>query len=158
MNQDATTLEQANQPPVEAQIAEVSWEDWRKESFALLKSLIPKSSWDQFQKDEVIKVNGEKWIYLISPYFQTEIRYQKSGKLKAYSCIQLSLPAPIYLRMLGEYFLIKNHEELYWKTANMFMKTGFNSADLLQFSTIFVAAGDVALAVNLAFEIFKALP
>ena len=86
----------------------------------LLRSVLPESSWSDLEDRGVIQIGGKRGNYVISPYSQTEIRDLSSGKCVAYACLQLSIPAPTYDRMVAEYLLIRNAEDVYWKTANIF--------------------------------------
>ena len=89
---------------------------------------------------------------MISPYSQTEIRDSTTGRCVAYACLQLSIPAPTYDRMVAEYLLIRNAEDVYWKTANIFSRTG----NEFGIATLFLIAFDIALFVNLMLEILAA--
>ncbi|MDP3731166.1 MAG: hypothetical protein Q8R34_01580 [bacterium] len=115
----------------------------------LLKTILPKKVWIEFEERGVIQLTGKRGIYVISPYTQTEIRDLKSGRCVAHACLQLSTPAPSYDRVVAEYLLIKNDENLYWKTANIFSRSGneFNNA------VLFLIAFDFALFANLLLSI-----
>src|ERR671923_45826 len=97
----------------------------------------------------VFQISGKRGNYVISPYSQTEIRDSSSGRCVAYACLQLSIPAPTYDRMVAEYLLIKNAEDVYWKTANIFSRTG----NEFGIATLFLIAFDIALFVNLLLEV-----
>src|SRR5437667_304049 len=94
-------------------------------------------------------ISGKRGNYVISPYSQTEIRDASSGRCVAYACLQLSIPAPTYDRMVAEYLLIKNAEDVYWKTANIFSRSG----NEFGIATLFLIAFDIALFVNLLLEV-----
>ena len=118
----------------------------------LLRSILPESSWTELEQRGVIQYAGKRGTYVISPYSQTEIRDTSSGRCIAYACLQLSIPAPTYDRMVAEYLLIKNAEEVYWKTANIFSRTG----NEFGIATLFLIAFDIALFVNLMLEVLAA--
>jgi len=118
----------------------------------LLRSILPESSWTELEQRGVIQLAGKRGTYIISPYSQTEIRDNSSGRCIAYACLQLSIPAPTYDRMVAEYLLIKNAEEVYWKTANIFSRTG----NEFGIATLFLIAFDIALFVNLMLEVLAA--
>jgi len=59
-------------------------------------------------------------VYKIDRAGQTAI-YQ-GDKLIGHCCLQLSIPAPSYDRMLAEYLLIVNDEDRYRSIANFFKK------------------------------------
>ena len=109
---------------------------------------IPGKSW----KKKIITHKGKRGTYIISPYTQTEIRSNDSGRCLAYACMQLSIPTPTFDRMVAEYILIINAEDVYWKTANIFSQSGneFRLAEML------LSGFDIALLLNLLFEILTA--
>ena len=111
----------------------------------LLRSILPESSWVDLEERGVIHYVGKRATYVISPYSQTEIRDTSSGRCLAYACLQLSIAAPTYDRMVAEYLLIRNAEDAYWKTANIFSRGG----NEFGIATLFLIAFDIALLVNL---------
>lgn len=66
----------------------------------------------------------------------------------AYACLQLSVTAPSYDRVVAEYLLLKNAEDAYWKTANVFSRQ-----QSIGLPEVFLIAFDVALFVNFLLEI-----
>ena len=115
----------------------------------LLQSVLPESQWGELQDKGVFQLAGKRGNYVISPYSQTEIRDSSSGRCVAYACLQLSIPAPTYDRMVAEYLLIRNAEDVYWKTANIFSRSG----NEFGIATLFLIAFDIALFVNLLLEV-----
>ena len=63
----------------------------------------------------------------------------------AYACMQLSIPAPTYDRMAAEYLLLRNAEETYWQTANIFTRVN----DDWNLTSMLLIAFDLALFVNI---------
>jgi len=118
----------------------------------LLRSILPDRSWAELEDKGVIQIEGRRGNYVISPYSQTEIRDSASGRCVAYACLQLSIPAPTYDRMVAEYLLIRNAEDVYWKTANIFSRNG----NEFGIATLFLIAFDAALFVNLLLEVLTA--
>jgi hypothetical protein len=118
----------------------------------LLRSILPENAWTELEERGVIQYTGKRGTYVISPYSQTEIRDSTTGRCVAYACLQLSIPAPTYDRMVAEYLLIRNAEDVYWKTANIFSRTG----NEFGIATLFLIAFDIALFVNLMLEILAA--
>src|SRR5215471_16637985 len=115
----------------------------------LLRSVVSEEQWTELQDKGVFLISGKRGNYVISPYSQTEIRDASTGRCVAYACLQLSIPAPTYDRMVAEYLLIKNAEDTYWKTANIFSRSG----NEFGIATLFLIAFDIALFVNLLLEI-----
>jgi len=125
----------------------------REKARQLLRQILPKSSWEETENGSIIvEIVGKRGIYRISPYSQTEIRDISSRRCVAYTCLQLSIPAPAYDRMIAEYLLIKNTESVYWKTANIFPH---DRNELLRMNTLlfFAFVFDVVLFVNLLLDI-----
>jgi hypothetical protein len=118
----------------------------------LLRSILPENAWIELEERGVIQYAGKRGTYVISPYSQTEIRDSTTGRCVAYACLQLSIPAPTYDRMVAEYLLIRNAEDVYWKTANIFSRTG----NEFGIATLFLIAFDIALFVNLMLEVLSA--
>jgi hypothetical protein len=125
------------------------YERAKEKARQLLKSILPESSWNELEDRGVIQYVGKRGTYVISPYSQTEIRDSSSGRCMAYACLQLSIPAPTYDRMVAEYLLLRNAEETYWKTANIFSRTG----NEFGIATLFLIAFNIALFVNLMLEV-----
>ena len=117
----------------------------------LLRSILPEPSWAEMEDKGVIQLAGKRGNYVISPYSQTEIRDASTGRCVAYACLQLSIPAPTYDRMVAEYLLIKNAEDVYWKTANIFSRSG----NEFGIATLFLMAFDLALLVNLLLTVLS---
>jgi hypothetical protein len=115
----------------------------------LLRQVLPENQWSELEERGVIHYTGKRGSYVISPYSQTEIRDVASGRCLAYACLQLSIPAPTYDRMVAEYLLIRNAEDVYWKTANIFSRNG----NEFGIATLFLIAFDIALFVNLLLEV-----
>jgi hypothetical protein len=115
----------------------------------LLRTVLLDNEWGELEEKGVIQLSGKRGSYVISPYSQTEIRDSSSGRCVAYACLQLSIPAPTYDRMVAEYLLIKNAEDIYWKTANIFSRSG----NEFGIATLFLIAFDIALFVNLLLEV-----
>jgi len=117
----------------------------------LLHQIVPESSWSDLKKKGVIQITGKRGCYIISPYCQTEVRNLKSGRCIAYACLQLSVRAPTYDRMVAEYLLIKNDEDFYWKTANIFSRT----RDDFCIGIFFFIAVDIVLFASLLLKILR---
>src|SRR3989344_5062733 len=88
----------------------------------LLRSIVTELEWVQLEDKGVIQLAGKRCNYVISPYALTEIRDLNPGRITKYTCLQLSIPAPTYDRMVAEYLLIKNAEDVYRETANIFSR------------------------------------
>ena len=131
--------------------AQQDYERSKEKARQLLRSILPETSWSELEEKGVIQIAGKRGNYVISSYSQTEIYDASSKRLNAYACLQLSIPAPSYDRMVAEYLLIKNAEDTYWETANVFSHTG----NELNIVTLFIVAFDLALFANLLFEILN---
>ena len=125
------------------------YERAKEKARMLLQKVLPEETWKEFEEKGVVIHKGKRGTYIISPYSQTEIKDPESGKCTAYTCLQLSVPAPTFDRIIAEYLLIKNAEDVYWKTANIFSRNG----NEFEIAVLFLLAFDIALFVNLLLEI-----
>jgi hypothetical protein len=107
----------------------------------MLLAVLPEALWPGLVEKGVIQITGKRGMYTISRHSQTEIREVSTGKCVGHACLQLSLPAPDYDRMLVEYLLLKNDEDFYWKTANI-----IGCSDV---AVLFVAFFDLLLILHL---------
>ncbi len=114
----------------------------------LLRSIISEKQREELATKATITVVGKRGIYILSPYNSTEIRDKISGRFVAYACLQLSIPAPLYDRLVAEYLILNNLEDFYWRTANIFHRRGSS----LGIATLFFIGLDIALFVNLLME------
>jgi hypothetical protein len=108
----------------------------------LLRKTLPDDVWSRFQASDVLELNGRRGTYLIIAHSLTKIYHPITGQCTGYACLQLSTSAPDYDRMLVEYLLLKNDEDEYWRTANIFSP----ASDITVFFLIFF---DLWLAVYL---------
>lgn len=127
-----------------------AYERAKEKARQLLREIVSESEWRQFEDKGVIRVAGKRGDYLIDPHSQTEIRERHNGRRIGYACLQLSIPVPTYDRMVAEYLLIKNAEDAYWKTANIFSRNG----NEIGIATLFLIAFDAALLAYLFVELF----
>lgn len=114
----------------------------------LLKTVVTEKEWEELEEKNALTIVGKKGIYVILPYSITQIFDSNSKRCTAYACLQLTIPAPTFDRMVAEYLLIKNDEEKYWKTANIFSR----NRNEFEIATLFLIVFDVALFVNLFAE------
>jgi hypothetical protein len=84
----------------------------------LLCDLLPRKALQEFLEKDSFHYEGSVGVYRISRDAQTEI--YRHGRLAASGCLQLTVFAPTYDRMLAEYLILKNDERLYWTKANIF--------------------------------------
>jgi hypothetical protein len=109
----------------------------------LLKSVLPEDQWAGLEKKGIVVFTGQRNVYVLSPTSQTEIHDKANGRLLARACLQLSVPAPGGDRLIAEYLILKNNEDLYWRTANVFSKIEWEIAVPL------LILGDMILLINL---------
>src|SRR5215471_16025774 len=86
----------------------------------VMRSVLPDSMWSTFEEKGFIEYEGNRGVYVISPHTQTVLRDSRTGRSMGRACLQLSILAPEYDRMIAEYLLLKNAEDLYWRTANIY--------------------------------------
>jgi hypothetical protein len=86
----------------------------------LLRRILPESQWERFSETETIEVAGSRGTYRICTGDLTRLLDAKTRRPRAGACLQLTVPAPVHDRIIAEYLLIQNDEDLYWQTANIF--------------------------------------
>ncbi len=128
------------------------YEPSKERARQLLQYVLPKNSWLELETTGILSIRGIRASYVISPDSQTEIRDPESGRRTAYACLQLSIPAPTYDRLVAEYLLIKNAEDEYWKTANIFRRSG-NGNDYQAYLYFCLGAFGLALFVKLLLDV-----
>jgi len=132
----------------------ISYDSWEGSDKAhrLLTSLLKKNERNEYMETGFLRVNGRKHSYVLAAHGQTEVR-DKRNRLIAYACLQLTVAAPVYDRMIAEYLLLKNDEDLYWRTANIFRRGPVRVAQ--EVIVVALVAFDIALAVNLLLEVLS---
>jgi len=111
----------------------------------LLCEILPEQALKEFLEKDSFHHYGKLGVYRISRDSQTEI-YRK-GRLAACGCLQLCIFAPSYDRMVAEYLILANDEQLYWNKANIFPARPAFDLRLLA-----VAVLDLTLLVKLVFD------
>ena len=109
----------------------------------LLRRILPEKEWVQFSETGVLEVPGAHGTYQICDRDLTQVIHPNNRRPFANACLQLSVPAPAKDRIIAEYMLIRNDEDLYWRTANIF-PAGLDNGALAEF---FLAAIDALLLV-----------
>jgi hypothetical protein len=89
----------------------------KQKAYHLLMSILPSEEQTRLETLGNIQVRGRRHRYVISPHTQTELF--KNGRRVGFACLQLTIAAPVYDRMLAEYLLIKHDERAYLRTANV---------------------------------------
>jgi hypothetical protein len=111
----------------------------------LLCEILPERALKEFLEKDYFHHHGKLGVYRISRDSQTEI-YRK-GRLAASGCLQLTIFAPSYDRMIAEYLILANDEQLYWTKANI-----FPARPIIDFRVLAVAALDVTLLLKLVLD------
>ena len=111
----------------------------------LLCEILPARALKEFLEKDYFHHYGKLGVYRISRDSQTEI-YRK-GRLAASGCLQLTIFAPSYDRMIAEYLILANDEQLYWTKANI-----FPARPIIDFRVLAVAALDVTLLLKLVLD------
>ena len=86
----------------------------------LLHRILSEQEWKQFRKKGVLEVVGSRGTYCISANYLTDVINSGTRRRVATACLQFSAPAPALDRVVAEYVLIRNDEDLYWRTANIY--------------------------------------
>jgi hypothetical protein len=86
----------------------------------LLRRVLPETQWEQFNERETFEIAGSRGTYCISTHDLTRILDPQTRRTRARACLQLTVPAPVHDRIIAEYLVIRNDEDVYWRTANIF--------------------------------------
>jgi hypothetical protein len=95
------------------------YESTDSRALELLRRVLPETQWTQFSRTGLLEVAGCRGTYRISAQGLTRVFDPETGRPRASACLQLSIPAPAHDRIVAEYVLIRNDEDLYWQTANI---------------------------------------
>ncbi len=98
----------------------------------LLRHVLTERQWTQFDETGVFEVSGSRGTYQMSCRELTRVLDPQTSRLLVTTCLQLSVSAPAPDRLIAEYLLILNDEDLYWRTANVF-PTGTDNRSLAVF-------------------------
>ena len=85
----------------------------------LLRRILPERQWDQLSETGMLEIPGSRGIYRISIRDLTRVLETETRRPRASACLQLTVPAPVNDRIIAEYLLIRNDENLYWQTATI---------------------------------------
>lgn len=108
----------------------------------LLCEILPHDAREEFLTYESFQWKGKSGVFRIRKNGPTEIH--SNGRLQAHACLQLSVPAPSYDRMIAEFLILKNDENLYLTKANIVaVKEGAGWA------TVLLIVANLALALRL---------
>ena len=117
----------------------------------LLRRVLPDKQWTQFDETGVVEVSGSRGTYQMSSRELTRVFDSQTKRLLVTTCLQLSVPAPAADRIIAEYVLIRNDEDLYWRTANVF-PTGTDDRSLAVFLVLLL---DLILSVVLVGQLIN---
>ncbi len=79
---------------------------------------------EEMEKKGYCRIQGKgkrAYHYELSPFNQTII-LRGMGRRVGSACLQLTMHTPVFDRVLAEYLLLRNNEDLYWHTANVSME------------------------------------
>jgi len=112
----------------------------------LLCQILPDEAREEFLTYDAFHWNGKNGTYRISRDAQTEI--YRNGRLHAHACLQLTIPAPSYDRMIAEYLILNSNERLYWSKANIYPAKERNVEPL----TIILILLNILLSLKLVYD------
>jgi hypothetical protein len=97
------------------------YKETRERALALLERVVAPEEFKSFNDNKYIELTGKKYRYRIKQAGQTALYNLKSGVVEQNACLQLKdSSAPTEDRVVMEYLMIKNKENKYLKTANLF--------------------------------------
>jgi hypothetical protein len=112
----------------------------------LLCEILPAAAREEFLAHDAFYFKGARATYRICRSSQTEIYW--NGRLTAHACMQLTIPAPSYDRMIAEYLILNSDENLYWSKANILRAKG----PTLGLSELLLIAFNLVLLIKLVVD------
>jgi len=112
----------------------------------LLCEILPAATREEFLANDAFYYKGVRATYRICRSSQTEIYW--NGRLTAHACLQLTVPAPSYDRMIAEYLILNTDENLYWTKANILRAKG----PVLGLSELLLIALNLVLMIKLVVD------
>jgi hypothetical protein len=112
----------------------------------LLCEILPAAAREEFLAHDAFYFKGARATYRICRSSQTEIYW--NGRLTAHACMQLTIPAPSYDRMIAEYLILNTDENLYWSKANILRAKG----PTLGLSELLLIALNLVLLIKLVVD------
>ena len=109
----------------------------------LLCEILPAAEREQLLATDSFFQKGKRATYRICRGSQTEL--YRNGRLVAHACLQLTIPAPSYDRMIAEYLILNSDETVYWNKANI-LPVKSSSVSL---TSILLVVIDLGLLLNL---------
>jgi hypothetical protein len=85
----------------------------------LLQSIISEEQWNRFNQSGALELEGKGGIYRLSTNGPTKVLDSATRRVVAATQLQTTGAAPARDRVITEYLLIRNDENLYWQTASI---------------------------------------
>jgi hypothetical protein len=85
----------------------------------LLQSIISEEQWNRFNQSGALELEGKGGIYRLSTTGPTKVLDSATRRVVAATQLQTTGAAPARDRVIAEYLLIRNDENLYWQTATI---------------------------------------
>jgi hypothetical protein len=114
----------------------------------LLRSILSERQWNQFEQSGNLEIAAKGGIYRIRPNGPTQLLDSETRRPVATTRWQSATAASARDRVIAEYLLIRNDENLYWQTANICPPPA--SGARLYFSFLMAAVDAMLLMILLA--------
>ena len=98
----------------------------------LLQSILSEEQWNRFNHAGTMELEAKAGIYRLSTNGPTKVLDSESRGVVAITRLPQTASISARDRVIAEYLLIQNDEDLYWRTANMF-PARFNNRVLAEF-------------------------
>ena len=113
----------------------------------LLRSILSDKEWNKFNQSGTLEIAAKGGIYRIRTNGATQVLDSETQRPVTTTRWQLGTTGSARDRVIAEYLLIRNDENLYWQTANISPET---SGVRLYFSFLMVAVDAMLLMILLA--------
>jgi hypothetical protein len=113
----------------------------------LLQSILSERDWDRFTQTGTLEIAAKAGIYRVCTHGPTKILDSETRQLVTTTRLRGGTPRSERDRVIAEYLLIRNDEDLYWQSVNISPDT---SGSRLYFSVLMAAVDAMLLMIVLA--------
>ncbi len=117
----------------------------RNAAWELFQSILSEERWNRFNRTGAVEIAAKGGIYRLSVHGPTQVLDSETRHPVAVTRFQPATPLPLRERVIAEYLLIRNDEDLYWQLATISPETSCSRRSL----SLLMAAFDAMLLIVL---------
>jgi hypothetical protein len=115
----------------------------------LFQTILSEEQLNRFNKAGTVEIAAKGGIYRISTHGPTQVLDSETRRVVATMHFQPAATASVRDRVIAEYLLIRNDEDLYWQTATLSPETSSSLRPLLFLMAVFDAILLIVLLAQL---------